>query len=666
MKKFITVMLSMVLIISCMIMPVSAFASQEITVNGDLSYEKLKMENSDNVPPVVPAEGTFGNDLLWNVDSNNKLTISGTGEMPDFNLESDRPWHNYREIVTSVEIKDGITNVSKYAFGNFENLISVSLPDSITEIEANAFAYCWKLTSINMPYKLKSIGSNAFNVTGIQSIIIPDGVTYIGGSAFKNAQLTSVIIPDGIKQIYEKTFAGCPLTSVSIPDSVTVIGYAAFYECDKLTSIIIPESVSEVSDRAFYGCTAIEQALIEGEPYIADGALPAKKYIYQRDINFGSITISPDKMEYTGNFLEPDVTVKTYLGKTLKEGTDYEIWAWSDNRYAGTGEVTIYGTGQYRGKIKGTFEITKPGTEIIFEGKDIVRIGGADRYETSVCAADQLKKRLGIREFDNIVVASGDGYADALSGTYLAKVKNAPVLLVGDNGLSEKYISKYIDNNLSAGGTVYILGGTGVITQNFENILKDGSHKVERLGGTDRYATNMMILEAAGAASEDMLVCSGDGFADALSASAVGKPVLLVNKNLYDGQKSYLDKLSGRKYYIIGGNGAVSSAVEKEIKIYGKTVRLCGDNRYATSSAVAREFFGDKAEAAVFAFGDDFPDGLSAGPLAASIEAPLLLVTSTNTADAAAYVSYNKITKAAVMGGPKLIPNSVIYGILNS
>ena len=279
MKKFITVMLSMVLIISCMIMPVSAFASQEITVNGDLSYEKLKMENSDNVPPVVPAEGTFGNDLLWNVDSNNKLTISGTGEMPDFNLESDRPWHNYREIVTSVEIKDGITNVSKYAFGNFENLISVSLPDSITEIEANAFAYCWKLTSINMPYKLKSIGSNAFNVTGIQSIIIPDGVTYIGGSAFKNAQLTSVIIPDGIKQIYEKTFAGCPLTSVSIPDSVTVIGYAAFYECDKLTSIIIPESVSEVSDRAFYGCTAIEQALIEGEPYIADGALPAKKYI---------------------------------------------------------------------------------------------------------------------------------------------------------------------------------------------------------------------------------------------------------------------------------------------------------------------------------------------------------------------------------------------------
>ena len=64
MKKFITVMLSMVLIISCMIMPVSAFASQEITVNGDLSYEKLKMENSDNVPPVVPAEGTFGNDLL--------------------------------------------------------------------------------------------------------------------------------------------------------------------------------------------------------------------------------------------------------------------------------------------------------------------------------------------------------------------------------------------------------------------------------------------------------------------------------------------------------------------------------------------------------------------------------------------------------------------------
>ena len=40
---------------------------------------------------------------------------------------------------------------------------------------------------------------------------------------------------------------------------------------------------------------------------------------------------------------------------------------------------------------------------------------------------------------------------------------------------------------------------------------------------------------------EDLLACTGEGFADSLSASAVGKPILLVdNRGLTTAQKTYL------------------------------------------------------------------------------------------------------------------------------
>ena len=643
MKKSIAVLLSMALIISCMMMPVPAFALQEETAYADSVSESVESAKIENQMLPVLAEGTFGNGLTWNIDSNNKLTVSGTGEMPDFGGVTETPWNQYRESITSVEIRKGITNIGNAAFMEFENLTSVILPDSIITIGNNAFYACHSL----------------------KSIVLPESITDIGEAAFQYSGLTSVVIPRSVKQIKERTFFGCMLRAVTIPNGVTRIAYAAFADCG-LTSVIIPESVNAIDDSAFSGCSSLERVIFESNPeYIGISFPEQTKLIFECNLDFGSITLSSDKFIYNCKPHKPSLTVKTYLGKTLREDVDFTVY-YDDNIYAGTAKVQVYGKGKYRGMLSSTFEITTPGTEILFGDEDKTRIYGMNRYETSVEAANELRHSLGKEAFDNIVVASGNGYADALSGAYLAKIKNAPVLLVGDDALSEKYISNYIAHNLTSDGTVYILGGKGAVTQNFENILQDASFNVKRLGGADRYATNMMILNEAGVKREDMLVCSGNGFADCLSASAVGKPILLVNEKLYQEQKNYLNKLSEKNYYVIGGSGAVSQTVENELNLYGKTERLYGANRYATSAAVAREFFGNKTEAAFLAFGDDFPDGLSAGALAASVNAPLLLVTSTNTADAATYIKDSRITKAAVMGGSALISDEAVTDILNS
>ena len=80
--------------------------------------------------------------------------------------------------------------------------------------------------------------------------------------------------------------------------------------------------------------------------------------------------------------------------------------------------------------------------------------------------------------------------------------------------------------------------------------------------------------------------------------------------------------------------------------------------------AVAEEFFPEGSEAAVFAYAQNFPDGLAGGPLAMSIDAPLLLVDNTGYKDAKAYAQEAGISKAIVLGGESLISDVIINGIL--
>ena len=302
----------------------------------------------------------------------------------------------------------------------------------------------------------------------------------------------------------------------------------------------------------------------------------------------------------------------------------------------------------------------------VFGSESMIRIAGSNRYATSTAAADTLKKSLAADKFENIIVASGDDYPDALAGSYLAKVKNAPVMLVGKDANTEADVKQYINKNLKKGGTVYLLGGTGVVTSRFEKSL--GDLKVERLGGQTRYETNIAILKAAGVDKEDLLVCTGEGFADSLSASAVGKPILLVaGSGVNDTQKKYLGSLKIKDIYLIGGTGVVSDKIGTQLKKYDqddKCERVAGQNRYLTSVAVAKEFFPDGAGSVVLAYAMNFPDGLAGGPLALSIKAPLILTDNSGYSDAVAYAKNAGIKKVVVLGGPTLISDGVVKKVI--
>ena len=302
------------------------------------------------------------------------------------------------------------------------------------------------------------------------------------------------------------------------------------------------------------------------------------------------------------------------------------------------------------------------------DSQRISRIAGSDRYQTAFMAADRLKKELGVERFENIVIASGTNFPDALAGAYLAKVKNAPILLVRKQNAAA--VADYVKKNMEAKGTVYILGGTGAVPSDMETALKaQGLTKTKRLQGANRYLTNIEILKEAGVRGEDILVCAGGGYADSLSASATGRPVLLVGGKLLPEQKEYLEsiksKISGN-VYAIGGTGAVSEPVFKEVCAYatGEKARVAGDTRYTTSKAVADKFFPAVHNTVVLAYAQNYPDGLAGGPVAYAMNSPLLLVTSSKKEAAATYAKAHGSVKCLVLGGPTLISDAAALAIV--
>ena len=291
--------------------------------------------------------------------------------------------------------------------------------------------------------------------------------------------------------------------------------------------------------------------------------------------------------------------------------------------------------------------------------EEVVRLFGESRYDTGYAVADALKEALGVEKFEAVVVATGKNFADALAGSYLAVEKNAPILLTNgkDDNIAE--LHEYIAKNVAAGGKVYILGGEGAVPTAVDAIK---GYDVVRLFGDSRYDTNLAILDEAGASGDSVIVATGKTFADSLSASAAKLPILLVKPNatLNDAQKEILTGM--KNIYIVGGEGAVSAEYEAELKAFGTVTRVFGDSRYDTSVEVAKTFCKD-VDFAVVASGKNFPDGLCGGPLAAALDAPLVLTKDGGASAAAAYVAENTITSGFVLGGDGALTDATVVEV---
>ncbi len=257
MKKLLSVFLAVLMVIS--IIPITASA--------------------------VEKSGTCGENLTWSFDEDTgTLTISGTGEMYDYNINTFIvPWEEFQATVKTIVVTEGVTKIGSAAFRNFKNMTNVSLPNgleliggssfigcinlsaikipnTVTRIRISAFERCAKLTSVEIPDKITTIEMSTFRkCTGLKSVKIPYGVTTIEKYAFDECtSLVGLQLPNSITTIESSAFCECSsLTGISLPPSITSIGVCTFSKCANLTSIKIPKSVKAIGEYAFFKCNKL-------------------------------------------------------------------------------------------------------------------------------------------------------------------------------------------------------------------------------------------------------------------------------------------------------------------------------------------------------------------------------------------------------------------------
>lgn len=165
-------------------------------------------------------------------------------------------------------------------------------------------------------------------------------------------------------------------------------------------------------------------------------------------------------------------------------------------------------------------------------GIEVIRVKGKDRYDVNAKSATTSHPVSNKKQ--NVVIASGENFADSISSTSLAKKKNAPVLLVKKNEVP-KSIKEYLNSFRKKGllGDITIVGGENSVSKVVENELSKLS-KVTRIAGDDRYQTSVKVAKHVGVNSERTIVASGEKFVDVLAASPVAQkynaPIVLVKK----------------------------------------------------------------------------------------------------------------------------------------
>lgn len=203
-----------------------------------------------------------------------------------------------------------------------------------------------------------------------------------------------------------------------------------------------------------------------------------------------------------------------------------------------------------------------------YYGKNVKRIDGNDRYETSIAIGEEVVKNTKIK--GNVFVVGGYGMADALSISSVSASKLSPIILTKKDGLSID-AKHFLDRNAS---DTYIVGGKSQVSNHVSKDIVDIGLTTKRLSGETRQDTNGAVISEFYASGKELYDNEGvvfaksedSGLVDALGAGVyagkVKAPIVLASKGLtYEQEDALKDiKVKDKLYQV--GYGIDSSVIE--------------------------------------------------------------------------------------------------------
>ena len=284
------------------------------------------------------------------------------------------------------------------------------------------------------------------------------------------------------------------------------------------------------------------------------------------------------------------------------------------------------------------------------------RLFGTNRFLTAVEISNT-----GWSQANTVIIARSDDFPDAIAGTPLAHVYDAPILLTRPEALNSETRQEIL--RLKA-QKCFILGGEAAISTGVEKELKSMGLKVERIGGANRFDTAVKIAQNLGNFSTAVIV-SGYNFPDALAiapyAARQGYPILLTVKDFLPKETAEALK-SYSKTIIVGEKNAIGQQVYKQLE---DSQRITGESQFDTAIQVIKQLQ-LCTEKAYVATGLNFADALTGSVLAAKDNGVLLLVNQCSIPrEVLGLIKDDGISNFVILGGEMAVSQAVEESLKN-
>ena len=348
------------------------------------------------------------------------------------------------------------------------------------------------------------------------------------------------------------------------------------------------------------------------------------------DIEVNEIMTENEEKEEVLTALEIVVKRKPafFTATELEEGQDYII--------------TVTGTEEQLTALKG-----------IFVDSEAVpnKLAGQERFDTAVEVSKAYREQGGTST-EAVVLASATSLVDGLAAGPLAAQLDTSILLTKANELPEVTkdeiyaVLNIEDTKVSElkDKTVYVVGGESVIGEEVVAELEAIGVTVERIAGTNRHETSLAVadklVELKGGSTTESFIVGANGLADAMSISAYAaktKNPIIVTDFGHTVSEEAIEFIEDKELTVIGGESIVSEELVAELDEANEdntVIRLHGKDRLETNAEVINHFHKDDADAIFVAKdgyvggNDKLVDALTAAPLAAKLNAPIVLATN--------------------------------------
>lgn len=253
-------------------------------------------------------EGKCGDNLTWRFSpASGVLTITGTGEMYDYDYNMDTPWDSNRLNIRKVVIENGVTHIGSLFLYGCQNVTTVEVPESVKSVGYAPFEYCGSLAAVNVnennPY-MTSVDGVLFDMVNKALVVypaqineaeyhIPDFVEIIKEYAFyENLYIQKLTMSDNVKTVGEWAFRDmAELREVELSDNIKEMPFHCMSFCYKLEKIKLPADLKVIGDYSLSGNSIKEIELPYGVEHLGYYALSGL------DITTLSI---PDTLKTTG------------------------------------------------------------------------------------------------------------------------------------------------------------------------------------------------------------------------------------------------------------------------------------------------------------------------------------------------------------------------------